>query len=270
MFGTPNLICTPHLGAATGEAQENVALQIAEQMSAYLLKGAISNAVNFPSITAEEAPRLRPYVKLAEQLGSFAGQLTESTIRGIRIEYSGAVAELNVKPITAAAVASVLKWHMGEGVNMVSAVSLAEQRGVKIETTTRGQDGTYESYVKLTVRTDDYDRSVGGTVFSDGRPRFIQVRDINMEFEVTPHMLFVRNSDKPGFIGRFGIGAGRGGRQHRHAQPRPRQAGRRRHLPRRGRRADLGRGAGAGEGAAAGDPRQSAAVLSCGKMAVPR
>ena len=204
LFGAPNLICTPHLGAATSEAQENVALQVAEQMSAYLLKGAISNAVNFPSITAEEAPRLRPYVKLAEQLGSFAGQLTERTIKGIRIEYSGAVAELNVKPITAAAVASVLKWHMGDGVNMVSAVSLAEQRGVRIETTTRGQDGTYDSYVKLTVKSADYERSVGGTVFSDGRPRFIQVRDINMEFEVSPHMLFIRNADKPGFIGKFG------------------------------------------------------------------
>jgi D-3-phosphoglycerate dehydrogenase len=204
LFGAPNLISTPHLGAATSEAQENVALQVAEQMSAYLLKGAISNAVNFPSITAEEAPRLRPFVKLAEQLGSFAGQLTEKTIKGIRIEYSGAVAELNVKPITAAAVASVLKWHMGDGVNMVSAVSLAEQRGVRIETRTRGQDGTYESYVKLTVTSDAYERSVGGTVFSDGRPRFIQVRDINMEFEVSPHMLFIRNADKPGFIGRFG------------------------------------------------------------------
>jgi len=204
LFGAPNLICTPHLGAATSEAQENVALQVAEQMSAYLLKGAISNAVNFPSITAEEAPRLRPFVKLAEQLGSFAGQLTETSIKGIHIEYSGAVAALNVKPITAAAVASVLKWHMGDGVNMVSAVSLAEQRGVRIETTTRGQDGTYESYVKLTVKTEKYDRSVGGTVFSDGRPRFIQVRDIDMEFEVSPHMLFVRNADKPGFIGRFG------------------------------------------------------------------
>jgi D-3-phosphoglycerate dehydrogenase len=180
-------------------------------MSAYLLRGAITNAVNFPSITAEEAPRLRPFVKLAEQLGSFAGQLTETTIKGITIEYSGAVAELNVRPITAAAVASVLKWHMGDGVNMVSAVPLAEQRGVKISTTTRGQDGAYESYVKLTVKTEQYDRSVGGTVFSDGRPRFIQVRDINMEFEVSPHMLFIRNYDKPGFIGRFGMLMGEAG-----------------------------------------------------------
>ncbi len=211
LFGAPNLICTPHLGAATSEAQENVALQVAEQMSAYLLKGAISNAINFPSITAEEAPRLKPYVKLAEQLGSFAGQLTESSIKGIQIEYSGAVAELNVKPITAAAVASVLRWHLGDGINMVSAVSLAEQRGMQIQTTTRGQDGIYESYVKLTVKTDQYDRSVAGTVFSDGRPRFIQVRDIDMEFEVTPHMLFVRNADKPGFIGRFGMAMGEAG-----------------------------------------------------------
>ena len=147
LFGAPNLISTPHLGAATGEAQENVALQVAEQMSDYLLRGAISNAVNFPSITAEEAPRLKPFIKLAEQLGSFAGQLTETQIKGIKIEYSGAVAALNVKPLTAAAVASVLKWHMGEGINMVSAVSLAEERGVRIETTTYGQAGAYESYI---------------------------------------------------------------------------------------------------------------------------
>jgi D-3-phosphoglycerate dehydrogenase len=211
LFGAPNLICTPHLGAATGEAQENVALQVAEQISDYLLKGAITNAVNFPSITAEEAPRLTPYVKLAEQLGLFAGQLTETTIKGIKIAYSGAVAELNTKPITAAAVASVLKPLLADSVNMVSAVTIAKERGMKIEETTRGQDGTYESYVKLTVVTDAYDRSVAGTVFSDGRPRIIQVRDINMEFEVTPHMLFVRNADKPGFIGRFGTLMGEAG-----------------------------------------------------------
>ncbi len=211
LFGAPNLICTPHLGASTGEAQENVALQVAEQMSDYLLKGAISNAVNFPSITAEEAPRLTPYIKLAEQLGLFAGQLTETSIKGIRIVYSGAVAELNTKPLSAAAVASVLKPLLADSVNMVSAAAVAKDRGMKIEETTRGQDGTYESYVKLIVVTDQYERSVAGTVFSDGRPRVIQVRDINMEFEVTPNMLFVRNADKPGFIGRFGNVMGEAG-----------------------------------------------------------
>jgi D-3-phosphoglycerate dehydrogenase len=203
LFGLPGVICTPHLGAATSEAQENVALQIAEQMADYLLRGAISNAVNFPNITAEEAPRLKPYVKLAEQLGSFAGQLTATSIKSVRIEYSGEVATLNTKALTAAALAGVLRPLLCD-VNMVSAANNAKERGIIIEEVTRGQDGAFESYVRLTVRTDQYDRAVAGTVFADHRPRIIQVRDINMEFELAPHMLFIRNADKPGFIGKFG------------------------------------------------------------------
>ena len=210
LFGLPNVICTPHLGASTGEAQENVALQVAEQMSDYLLKGAISNAVNFPNITAEEAPRLRPWVKLAEQLGSFAGQLTETSIKGIRIEYSGDVATLNTKPLTAAALAGVLRPLLSD-VNMVSAGASAKERGILLEEVTRGQDGAFESYIRLTVQTNEYDRSVAGTVFGDGRPRIIQVRNIDMEFEVAPRMLFIRNADKPGFIGQFGTLMGEAG-----------------------------------------------------------
>jgi D-3-phosphoglycerate dehydrogenase len=210
LFGLPNVICTPHLGAATSEAQENVALQVAEQMADYLLKGAISNAVNFPNISAEEAPRLRPWVKLAEQLGLFAGQLTETSINGVRLEYSGEVATLNTKPLTAAALAGVLRPSLS-GVNMVSAAANARERGIQLEETTRGQQGAFESYIRLTVKTPDYDRSVAGTVFSDGRPRIIQVRDIDMEFEVAPRMLFIRNLDKPGFIGTFGMLMGEAG-----------------------------------------------------------
>jgi D-3-phosphoglycerate dehydrogenase len=210
LFGLPNVICTPHLGASTGEAQENVALQVAEQMSDYLLRGAISNAVNFPSITAEEAPRLTPWVKLAEQLGSFAGQLTETSIKGIRLEYSGEVATLNTKPLTAAALAGVLRPLLSD-VNMVSAAVNAKERGIMLEEVTRGQDGAFESYIRLTVKTDDFERSVAGTVFSDGRPRIIQVRNIGMEFEVAPRMLFIRNADKPGFIGKFGMLMGEAG-----------------------------------------------------------
>jgi D-3-phosphoglycerate dehydrogenase / 2-oxoglutarate reductase len=210
LFGLSNVICTPHLGAATSEAQENVALQVAEQMADYLLKGAISNAVNFPNITAEEAPRLKPWVKLAEQLGLFAGQLTEAHIHAIRLEYSGEVASLNTKPLTAAALAGLLRPLLSD-VNMVSAAINARERGIRLEEVTRGQEGAFESYIRLIVKTDQYDRSVAGTVFSDGRPRIIQVRDINMEFELAPHMLFIRNADKPGFIGRFGMVMGEAG-----------------------------------------------------------
>ncbi len=203
LFGLENVVCTPHLGASTGEAQENVAVQVAEQMADYLLKGAITNAINFPSISAEDAPRLTPWVKLAEQLGSFAGQLTGIPIKGVRIEYCGDVSELNVKPMTAAALAAVLRPSL-QDINMVSAATIAKDRGITVEEMLCSEHGVYESYVKLTVKTDEYNRSVAGTVFSDARPRIIQVRDINMDFELTPHMMFVRNADKPGFIGSFG------------------------------------------------------------------
>lgn len=210
LFLLDNVICTPHLGASTAEAQENVALQVAEQMSDYLLNGAITNAVNFPSISAEEAPRLTPFVRLAEQLGSFAGQLTEAPLLGVRIEYCGEVSRLNVKPMTAAALAAVLRPSL-EQVNMVSAASLARDRGIAVEEMLCTEHGVYESYIKLTVKTTQYDRSIAGTVFSNGRPRIIQMRDIDMDFEVTPHMLFVRNEDKPGFIGAFGSMMGAAG-----------------------------------------------------------
>ncbi|MEM1371006.1 MAG: phosphoglycerate dehydrogenase, partial [Pseudomonadota bacterium] len=203
LFGKSGVICTPHLGASTGEAQENVAIQVAEQMSDYLLKGAITNAINFPSISAEEAPKLTPYVRLAEQLGSFAGQLTDRPIKGIRIEYCGEVAALNTKSLTAVAIAGAMRPSLAD-VNMVSAKANAEKRGMTISESLVSCSSGYESMIKLTVVTEEYERSVAGTVFSDGRPRFIQVRDINMDFELTPNMMFARHQDRKGFIGEFG------------------------------------------------------------------
>ena len=179
----------------------------------------------------------------------------------MRLEYSGEVATLNTKPLTAAALAGVLRPSMSD-VNMVSAAANARERGIRLEETTRGQEGAFGSYIRLTVFTDEYDRSVAGTVFSDGRPRIIQVRNIDMEFELAPRMLFIRNADKPGFIGKFGMLMGEAGPQHRHAQPRARQAGRRRHLHGRHRRAGVGGGAGQDQGAAAGRARQPPGVLS--------
>lgn len=210
LFGVPGVICTPHLGAATSEAQENVAVQVAEQMSDYLLSGAISNAVNFPSISAEEAPKLRPFVKLAEQLGLFTGQLTETGIKAVCVEYAGEIAEMNTRALTAAALSGVLR-PMLDGANMVSAPALAKERGISIEEVTRSQEGAYESYMRLSVQTERQRRSVAGTVFSDGKPRIIQLKGIDMEAEFSPHMLYTENADRPGYIGALGTLLGEAG-----------------------------------------------------------
>ncbi|MEX2319493.1 MAG: phosphoglycerate dehydrogenase [Bauldia sp.] len=204
LFGLPNVVCTPHLGAATTEAQENVAVQVAEQMSDYLVQGAVTNALNMPSISAEEAPRLKPFIELAQNLGSFAGQLTETTINGITVEYAGDVAEMNTKALTAALLAGLLKPMLSE-VNMINAPIVARERGMAVDEVRQSQRGAYETYVRLTVRTERQERSVAGTVFSDGRPRIIQIKGINLEAGFAPCMLYITNKDQPGFIGRLGM-----------------------------------------------------------------
>mgnify|MGYP001391769128 CR=1 FL=1 len=209
LFGCPNFVATPHLGAATNEAQENVALQVAEQMADYLNYGAISNAINAPSVTAEEAPRLKPWIAVAETLGGFAGQVTENAIKEIEIEYVGEVGELNLKPLTAALVASLLTPLVGEGtVNMVSAPLVARERGVKIAETRKDAQGAYGSYMRLIVTTEAQTRAVAGTVFGDGRPRIIQIKGIGLEAEPMAHMLYTTNSDTPGYIGALGTKLG--------------------------------------------------------------
>jgi D-3-phosphoglycerate dehydrogenase / 2-oxoglutarate reductase len=210
LFGLENVICTPHLGASTNEAQENVALQVAEQMSDYLLTGAISNAVNFPSISAEEAPKLRPFVALGEKLGAFLGQLTEAPIKSIRIQYEGEVAKLNVRPITAAAITGVLRSFMPE-INMVNAPMSAKDKGIAVDEVKRSTEGDFESRIYIEVVADDMPRNAAGTVYQDGKPRIIEIRGIQMDAEFAPHMLYVRNDDKPGFIGRFGSLLGENG-----------------------------------------------------------
>ena len=210
LFNLENVVCTPHLGASTDEAQENVALQVAEQMADYLVKGAVTNALNMPSISAEEAPRLKPYVALAEKLGSFAGQLTDSDIKGIVIEYAGDVGELNTKALTSAAVAGILKEQLGS-INMVSAPVVAKERGIKVDEVKQTKRGAYETYIRITIKTDKYERAVAGTVFGDGKPRIIQIKGIELECNFGPNMLYITNNDKPGFVGRVGTLLGNAG-----------------------------------------------------------
>ena len=205
LFGLPNVVCTPHLGASTAEAQENVALQIAEQMADYLTTGAIQNAINAPSITAEEAPILKPWIGVAEALGGFAGQVTETSIKEIEIEYVGTVGGLNLKPLTAALTAALLAPIMGEGaVNMVSAPLVAKERGIAISETRKDAQGAFGSYVRLMVTTERMTRSIAGTVFSDDQPRFIQIKGVDIEAAPTPHMLYTTNEDTPGYVGALG------------------------------------------------------------------
>jgi len=203
LFGLPNVVCTPHLGAATTEAQENVALQVAEQMSDYLLTGAVTNALNMPSVTAEEAKVMGPWIKLSEHLGNFVGQMTDEPIKAINILYDGVVSEMNLGALTSAAVAGIMKAVNPE-VNMVSAPVVAKERGIKISTTKQDKSGAFEGYIKLTVVTDKRERSIGGTVFSDGKPRFIQIKGINIDAEIGRHMLYTTNEDVPGIIGTLG------------------------------------------------------------------
>ncbi len=205
LFDAPNMVCTPHLGASTSEAQENVALQVAEQMSDYLMDGAISNALNAPSVTAEEAPLLKPWITLSEMLGSFAGQVTEHAIKEIEIEYVGEVGDLNLTPLTAALTAGLLLPLVGEGgVNMVSAPLVARERGIQISETRKDAQGAFGSYVRLIVTTEKQTRSVAGTIYSDGKPRFIQIKGIGLEAEPMPFMLYTTNADVPGYIGALG------------------------------------------------------------------
>jgi D-3-phosphoglycerate dehydrogenase len=203
LFGNEKVVATPHLGASTTEAQENVALQVAEQISDYLLTGAITNALNMPSISASEAQKVRPWISLAEKLGSFAGQLTGTSLSAVEVIYEGTPSMLNTRALTQAALAGLLKPMLAD-VNMVNAPVVAKERGVKVSETRRDAQGIYEGYIKLVVTMGDSTRRVAGTVFSDGRPRLIQIKDINLDAEFAPHMLYIVNEDKPGFIGKLG------------------------------------------------------------------
>ncbi len=210
LFNHPNVVCTPHLGASTGEAQVNVAIQVAEQMSDFLNNGAVANAVNMPSITAEEAPRLKPYMKLAEQLGSFAGQITDSAIKKIEVEYQGLVSELNVKPLTAIVVASLLK-PLFDSVNMVNAQSIAKARGIGVSETRTESSADFHTAIKLTITTEARTRTLTGTLFAGKEPRIVEIEGVPIEAAATANMLFIRNDDKPGLIGGLGTILGNAG-----------------------------------------------------------
>ncbi len=209
LFGLEQVIATPHLGASTSEAQENVAVQVAEQMSDYLLNGAVTNALNMPSVTAEEAPRLKPYMILAEELGSFVGQVTETGLKSVSVEYCGHVATLNTRPLTAVVLQGLLRPLM-DSVNMVNAPLVAKERDIEVREIKRDGPCSYATQIRLTVTTERRTRDLAGTLF-EARPRITEIKGISVEAELGPHMLYVTNRDKPGFIGSLGRALGDAG-----------------------------------------------------------
>jgi len=210
LFGLDNTVFTPHLGASTGEAQENVAVQVAEQMADFLVTGAVVNAVNMPNVSAEDAPKLGPYMRLVEQLGRFAGQLATAPMRDVRIEYEGLVAELNTRPLTALALCGLFSTSM-ESVNMVNAPVIARERKLEVAEVKREQGVDYQTFIRLTLVTETETHVIAGTLFSGTRPRVVEVQGIPIEAELGATMLFIRNADKPGFIGKLGQALGDAG-----------------------------------------------------------
>ena len=210
LFGKPGFVCTPHLGASTNEAQVNVALQVAEQMADYLVNGGVSNALNMPSLSAEEAPKLRPYMTLAERLGSLVGQLAHGNLTQISIQREGAAADLSGKPIEGAVLAGLMRRY-SDTVNMVNAPYLAKERGLDIRSIRREKEGAYNTLLRVTVATDDGERSVAGTLFGKEDSRLVELFGVGIEAELSGDMLYIVNEDAPGFIGRIGTLLGEAG-----------------------------------------------------------
>jgi D-3-phosphoglycerate dehydrogenase len=202
LFGAPHFVATPHLGASTNEAQENVAMQIAEQMSDYLLAGAVTNALNMASISAEEASRLKPFIALIDKLGAFAGQIADDGLEAVEIEYEGEVAQLNTQPLTATALASLMRPLMPD-VNMVSAPVVLKQRGTPLTESKRETSPIYGSLIRIKVLTGGRWRTLAGVV-NAGSAKIVEVKGMALEADFHPVMLLINNIDRPGFVGALG------------------------------------------------------------------
>lgn len=199
-----NVLCTPHLGASTKEAQENVALAIAEQVADYLINGVIRNAVNFPSIPAEQVARLQPYLSLAEKMGGFASQVFEGAATDITIEYRGEASELNAAPVTVALLKGYLTPILEETVNFVNAPMIAKERGIEVKEMKSSEAGDYHNMVVMKIKVNGEVNTLTGTLFSKRDPRIVRINNFPVEIVPEGNMLFIYNNDRPGVIGSIG------------------------------------------------------------------
>ncbi len=198
------VICTPHIGAATNEAQENVALAIAEQIADYLIRGVVRGAVNIPSIPADLLPKIQPYLALAEKLGAFLSQSHEGGVEQLTIEYRGEVAGLMTAPVTVAAIKGLLTPILEEPVNYVNAPIVAKERGIEIKEIKSAEAGEFTSLVILKVKARGSKASVAGTLYNRKDARIVEIDGLSLEVVPEGHMLLMINNDKPGVIGNIG------------------------------------------------------------------
>jgi D-3-phosphoglycerate dehydrogenase len=204
LIADERVICTPHLGGSTVEAQENVAVAIAEQIVDYLINGTIRNAINFPSIPFEQLPLIRPYLVLLERMGSFASQIFSTSINQIHIEYLGEITSLNTQVLTTAALKGILDPILGEPVNFVNASFIAKERGIGVKEIKGKEAGDYQSLVRIILLSKDHKTVVAGTLLSKRDIRIVQIDDIFMEIIPEGNMIFMKNHDRPGVIGNIG------------------------------------------------------------------
>ena len=203
-----NFICTPHLGASTSEAQENVAQVIAEQIADYLLKGVIQNAVNVPSVSADVLIRVKPYITLAEMLGSFHMQIAKGSVEEVNLEYCGDLDELDKGPVTVAFLKGLFTPILQEAVNFVNAPLIAKERGIRVVESTTERSDDFTSLLQIRVKTSAGENVLAGTVFGKKEPRLVRFNTFRLEALPSGPMLFVYNKDMPGVIGTLGTTLG--------------------------------------------------------------
>ena len=205
----PQVICTPHLGASTEEAQANVAVAICEQIVELLLDGTIKNAVNAPSVTQEALGKLKPYLVLAEALGAFQAQISEGAISSVVVAYVGEVAKLETKPLIHSVLKGLLSPVMRDEVNYVNAPAMAEARGIHVSEEKAASAEDFSTLIRLTVRANNEENTVAGTIFGKYEPRLVRINKFRLEASPEGHMLFIYNTDRPGVIGAIGSTIGK-------------------------------------------------------------
>ena len=208
LIGLDRLICTPHLGASTREAQSNVAVAVVKQIIAFLKDGAVVNAVNVPSVTGDLLVRLRPFLTLGSQIGCLMPQLVTGPIKEVAIEYTGDFQGLDLAPVTTAIIKGILTPTVKDDVNSVNAAVLAKERGIKVTATTSSESDEFINLITARVLTTEMESRVAGTIYGKQDSRIVRVNNFRLEMIPMAHMALIHNVDKPGAIGSIGTTLG--------------------------------------------------------------